>query len=76
LLRLPFLAKLASIGCEPMQQVKAWQAYELTDVSAKVVIHEAFVAGKLDSPNTSPAPCMICISKYQELRFRVLCAFT
>jgi hypothetical protein len=37
-----------------MQQVKAWQAYELTDVSAKVVIYEAFVAGKLDSPNTRP----------------------
>jgi len=35
---------------EPMRrQVEAWQKYELTDVTAKVVIYEAFVEGKLDA---------------------------
>src|SRR5260370_37070397 len=34
---------------EPMRkQVKAWQRRELTDVTAKVVIYEAFVEGKLE----------------------------
>jgi len=31
-------------------QVEAWQRSELTDVTAKVVIYEAFVEGKLDAP--------------------------
>ena len=36
---------------EPMRkQVGAWQKSELTDVTAKVVIYEAFVEGKLDTP--------------------------
>jgi len=36
---------------EPMRkQVEAWQRSELTDVTAKVVIYEAFVEGKLDAP--------------------------
>ena len=36
---------------EPMRkQVEAWQKYELTDVTAKVVIYEAFVEGKLEAP--------------------------
>ena len=36
---------------EPMQkQVEAWQGSDLTDVTAKVVIYEAFVEGKLDAP--------------------------
>lgn len=36
---------------EPMQrQVEAWQRFELTDVTAKVVIYEAFVEGKLEAP--------------------------
>lgn len=36
---------------EPMRkQVEAWQRSELTDVSAKVVIYEAFVEGKLEAP--------------------------
>ena|ERR1700749_988647 len=39
---------------EPMQkQVEAWQRSELTDVTAKVVIYEAFVEGKLEAPKTS-----------------------
>jgi hypothetical protein len=33
---------------EPMRkQVETWQRSELTDVTAKVVIYEAFVEGKL-----------------------------
>jgi hypothetical protein len=36
---------------EPMRkQVEAWQKSELTDVTAKVVIYEAFVEGKLEAP--------------------------
>jgi len=39
---------------EPMKkQVEAWQRSELTDVTAKVVIYEAFVEGKLEAPKTS-----------------------
>jgi len=32
------------------KQVEAWQQSELTDVTAKVVIYEAFVEGKLEAP--------------------------
>jgi hypothetical protein len=36
---------------DPMRkQVEAWQRSELTDVTAKVVIYEAFVEGKLGTP--------------------------
>jgi hypothetical protein len=36
---------------EPMRkQVETWQRSELTDVTAKVVIYEAFVEGKLEAP--------------------------
>jgi hypothetical protein len=36
---------------EPMRkQVEAWQTSELTDVTAKVVIYEAFVEGRLEAP--------------------------
>ena len=36
---------------EPMRkQVEAWQRSELTDVTAKVVIYEAFVEGELEGP--------------------------
>ena len=36
---------------EPMRkQGEAWQQSELTDVTAKVVIYEAFVEGKLEAP--------------------------
>jgi hypothetical protein len=48
---------------EPMRkQVETWQRSELTDVTAKVVIYEAFVEGRLEAPNTLPAPCMTCSS--------------
>ena len=32
------------------RQVEAWQKFELTDVTAKVVIYEAFVEGRLQAP--------------------------
>jgi len=36
---------------EPMRkQVEAWQKSELTDVTAKVVIYEAFIEGRLEAP--------------------------
>jgi hypothetical protein len=36
---------------EPMKkQLEAWRRSELTDVIAKVVIHEAFVEGKIEAP--------------------------
>jgi hypothetical protein len=36
---------------EPMRkQVEAWQRSELSDVTAKVAIYEAFVEGKLEAP--------------------------
>ena len=49
-----------SVGVDRMQrnfepirkQVETWQRSELTDVTAKVVIYEAFVDGKLEAPNT------------------------
>lgn len=38
---------------EPMRkQLEAWQRGELTDVTAKVVIYEAFVEGRFEVPNT------------------------
>jgi hypothetical protein len=44
---------------EPMRkQVEAWQRSELTDVTAKVVIYEAFVEGELEAPSISPVVCM------------------
>jgi hypothetical protein len=36
---------------EPMRkQVEAWHGSELTDVTAKVVIYEAFIEGELEAP--------------------------
>ncbi|PYX77038.1 MAG: hypothetical protein DMG78_00020 [Acidobacteria bacterium] len=48
---------------EPMRkQVEAWQRSELTDLTAKVVIYEAFVEGRLEAPKHLRAPCMTCTS--------------
>jgi hypothetical protein len=52
------LIDCVSVGDDRMQgnfelmrkQVEAWQRCELTDVTAKVVIYEAFVEGKLEAP--------------------------
>ena len=48
---------------EPMrEQVEAWQLSELNDVTAKVVIYEAFCGGNWKLRNTlRVAPCMIPI---------------
>jgi len=36
---------------DPMRkQVEAWQKIELMDVTAKVVIYEAFIEGRLEAP--------------------------
>ena len=37
------------------KQVEAWQRCELTDVTPKVVIYEAFVEGKLEAPKAPRA---------------------
>jgi hypothetical protein len=55
----PFsLIDCISVGVDRMQrnfepvrkQVKTWQRSKLTDVTVKVVIHEALVEGKPDAP--------------------------
>jgi hypothetical protein len=39
---------------EPMRkQMEAWQKSEVTDVTAKAVIYEASVEGRLEVPETS-----------------------
>jgi len=40
----------------------------LMDVTAKVIIYEAFVEAKLELRSISPAPCMTCTS-YVAQRF-------
>jgi hypothetical protein len=44
------------------KQMEPWQRNEVTDVTAKVVIYEAFVEGKLEERNTSPLRLMISTS--------------
>jgi hypothetical protein len=52
------LSDCISVGVDRMQrnfefmrrQVEVWQKSELTDVTASVVIYEAFVGGRLDAP--------------------------
>ena len=42
---------------EPMtQQVKRWRASQLTDVSAKLIIYEAFIEGDIDLPKHLAVP--------------------
>ena len=58
-----------SVGVDRMQrnfdpmrkQVEAWQKSELTDVTAKVVIYEAFVESKLEAPKHSLRP--LCLRR-------------
>jgi hypothetical protein len=48
---------------EPMRkQVETWQKSELTDVTAKVAIYEAFVEGKLEAPKHLARTVQICTS--------------
>jgi len=71
-----------SIGVDRMQrnfepirkQVEAWQRSELTDVSAKVVIYEAFVEGKLEAPKhlARTVHDLYFEPKYEEFRPRTI----
>jgi hypothetical protein len=58
---------------EPMRkQVEAWQKSELTDVTAKVVIYEAFVEGRLEAPKhlARTVHDLYFEPKYEEFRSR------
>jgi hypothetical protein len=60
---------------EPMRkQVEAWQKSELTDVTAKVVIYEAFVEGKLEAPKhlARTVHDLYFEPKYEEFRPRTI----
>ena len=60
---------------EPMRnQVEAWQRSELTDVSAKVVIYEAFVEGRLEAPKhlARSVNDLYFEPKYEEFRPRTV----
>ena len=56
------------------KQVEAWQRSELTDVTAKVVIYEAFVEGKLEAPKHLACTVhgLYFEPKYEELRSRTI----
>jgi len=60
---------------EPMRkQVEAWQKSELTDVTAKVVIYEAFVEGRLEAPKhlARTVHDLYFEPKYEEFRSRTI----
>jgi len=60
---------------EPMRkQVEAWQRSELTDVTAKVVIYEAFVEGELEAPKhlARTVHDLYFQPKYEEFRPRTI----
>jgi hypothetical protein len=60
---------------EPMRkQVEAWQPSELTDVTAKVVIYEAFVEGELEAPKhlARSVHDLYFEPKYEEFRGTIL----
>jgi hypothetical protein len=60
---------------EPMRkQVEAWQRSEVTDVTAKVVIYEAFVEGKLEAPKhlARTVHDLYFEPKYEEFKSRTI----
>ena len=60
---------------EPMQkQVENWQRFELTDVTAKVVIYEVFVQGKPEAPKhlARTVHDLYFEPKYEEFRSRTI----
>jgi hypothetical protein len=60
---------------EPMRkQVEAWQRSELADVTAKVVIYEAFVEGRLEAPKhlARSVHDLYFEPKYEEFRPRTI----
>jgi hypothetical protein len=56
------------------KQVEAWQSSELTDVTAKVVIYEAFAGGKLEAPKhlARSVHDLYFEPKYEEFRPRTI----
>ena len=56
------------------KQVEAWQRSGLTGVTAKVVIYEAFVEGKLDAPKhlARSVHDLYFEPKYEEFRSRTI----
>jgi hypothetical protein len=75
------LIDCVSVGVDRMQrdfepvrkQVEAWQRRELTDVTAKVVIYESFVEGKLDAPkHLARTVHDLYESEYEEFRQRTI----
>ena len=76
------LIDCVSVGVDRMQrnfeprrkQVEAWQGTELTDVTAKVVIYEAFVEGKLEAPKhlARTVHDLYFEPKYEEFRSRTI----
>ena len=56
------------------KQVEAWQKCELTDVTAKVVIYEAFVEGRLEAPKhlARTVHDLYFEPKYEEFRSRTI----
>jgi hypothetical protein len=74
--------RLISVGVDRMQrnfepmrkQVEAWQKSELTDVTAKVVIYEAFVEGRLEAPKhlARSVHDLYFEPKYEEFRPRTI----
>jgi hypothetical protein len=60
---------------EPMRkQVETWQRSELTDVTAKVVIYEAFIEGNLEAPKhlARSVHDLYFEPKYEEFRPRTI----
>ena len=56
------------------KQVKAWPRFELTDVTAKVVIYEAFVEGELEAPKQHARTVhdLYFEPEYEEFRSRTI----
>jgi hypothetical protein len=81
-MRIRALIDCISVGVDRMQrnfepmrkQVEAWQRSELTDVTAKVVIYEAFVEGKLEAPKhlARSVHDLYFEPKYEEFRPRTI----
>jgi hypothetical protein len=76
------LIDCVSVGVDRMQrnfvpmrkQVETWQRSELTDVTAKVVIYEAFVEGRLEAPKhlARTVHDLYFEPKYEEFRLRTI----
>jgi hypothetical protein len=56
------------------KQVEAWQRSKLTDITAKVVIYEAFVEGKLEAPGhlARTVHDLYFEPRYEEFRSRTI----